>query len=284
MIVQTYARRKTINFVGTGLALACALIAVVPLGAMLVYVLSQGGTSIDLAFFTHLPVPTGELGGGMVNDIAGTLYLIVIASIIGMPIGILGGIYLSRPSNVSFARVVRFTTDVIAGTPSIIAGLVAYALVVIPYGFSAVAGGIALGLLMFPTVTRATEEAIKLVPDSIREAGLALGFPHWKTTLRIVLPAATNGIITAMMLGIARVAGETAPLYFTAFGNPNLPGSPFHAVGALPLEIWKYAQTPYADLHRQAWAGALTLFAIVVFFNIAARLMTYRLSRRIGAV
>jgi phosphate transport system permease protein len=162
--------------------------------------------------------------------------------------------------------------------------MVAYALIVITLGhFSALAGGVALAILMFPTVTRATEETIKLVPPAIREAGLALGLPEWKTMLRIILPAATNGIVTAIMLGIARVAGETAPLVFTAFGSDQNPGSPLHEVGALPLKIWVYATGPYDSWHRQAWAGALTLFALIVILNLSARLMTYRLSKRVAA-
>ncbi|GAC1443962.1 MAG: phosphate ABC transporter permease PstA [Chloroflexota bacterium] len=283
--MSTYAIRKGVNVLGTGLSLACALLAIIPLGAMLIYVVEQGGSSINLAFFTHTPAPMGDAGGGVENGILGTLMLVGIGSIFGLPIGILGGVYLARSTNVSLSRVVRFITDVIAGTPSIIAGLVAYALVVVPMGgFSGLAGGVALGLLMFPTVTRATEEAIKLVPGSIREAALALGLPEWKTMMLIIIPAAINGIITAIMLGIARVAGETAPLVFTALGNDALPTSPLKPIGALPLVIWNYAQTPYASLHQQAWAGALTLFAIVVLVNVAARILTYRLSKRVASV
>jgi phosphate transport system permease protein len=282
-MMHGYASRKLVNYLGSGLALACVLLAILPLGAMLFYVLAQGGSSINLSFFTHTPAPYGESGGGMLNDIEGTAYLILLASIMGLPIGILSGIYLSRTTNYRFANTVRFFTDVVAGTPSIVAGVVAYALVVIPTGhFSAYSGGVALGLLMFPTVTRATEETIKLVPGSIREAALALGLPEWRTMARIILPAAANGIVTAIMLGIARVAGETAPLLFTAFGNPNVSFSASNAVGALPLEIWKYATSPSEDLHRQAWAGAFVLFAIIVVLNLTARLLTLRLTSRVG--
>jgi phosphate transport system permease protein len=269
--------------VGTALAVICLLLAVIPLGAMIIYVLEQGAGSLDLNFFTHLPAPTGETGGGMSNAILGTLLLIVLASLVGLPIGILTGIYLARTRALRFATSVRFVTDVIAGTPSIVAGVIAYALVVIPMGhFSALSGGIALGLLMFPTVARATEEAIKLVPGTIREAGLAVGLPEWVTMFRIILPAAAAGIVTAVMLGIARVAGETAPLVFTAFGNTFYQWSPLHEINALPLQIWVYATSPYADWHRQAWAGAFVLFVIVFVLNLAARLLTRRLAAQTG--
>ncbi len=281
--MHSYFARKTIDRLGTALALACVLAAIIPLGAMLIYILQQGGATISLAFFTQLPVPAGESGGGMANAILGTLMIVAIASVVGLPLGILSGIYLARSSNLGFSRTVRFVTDVVAGTPSIVAGIVAYALIVIPFGsFSAFSGGVALALLMFPTVTRATEGAIGLVPIPVREAGLALGIPEWKTMLHVILPAAASGIVTAIMLGIARVAGETAPLVFTAFGSPSLPGSPFGEVSALPLQIWNYATGPYDTWHRQAWAGALTLFAIVVIVNLTARALTYRLSQRVG--
>jgi phosphate transport system permease protein len=219
----------------------------------------------------------------MSSQIVGTLYLVALASLIGMPVGIGSGIYLSRAATMGFARVVRFFTDVIAGTPSIIAGVVAYALIVIPFSaFSPVAGAVALALLMFPTVTRATEEAINLVPPAIREAGLALGFPEWKSMTRIVLPVAAQGIVTAAMLGVARVAGETAPLYLTVLGNGNFSFRLDGPMGALPLQIWIYATSPYAEWKEQAWAGAFVLFTIIVIANLTARLFTYRLSRRVG--
>lgn len=278
-----YRLRKSMNSLGTVLTVACTVAAIIPLVAMMYYVIQQGASSIDLAFFTQLPAAAGESGGGMASQIAGTLVLIGIASLVGLPIGLLSGIYLSRTAHIRFANAVRFFTDVIAGTPSIIAGLVAYSLIVIPMGsFSALSGGVALGLLMFPTVTRATEEAIRLVPGVIREAALGLGLPEWKTMARIIVPAAANGIVTAIMLGIARVAGETAPLVFTAFGTDAYPGSPLHAVGALPLKIWVFATGPYQTWHQQAWAGALTLFAIILILNLSARLLTYRLSKRVA--
>jgi phosphate transport system permease protein len=282
-MISAYARRKSYNYLAIAVAVACSILALIPLGAMLLYVLQQGGAGLNLDFFTKLPAPLGEPGGGMAQDIVGTLILIGLASLVGLPIGLMGGIYLSQTTNVHFARTVRFTTDVIAGTPSIVAGVVAYALIVIPMGnYSAWAGGVALGLLMFPTVTRATEETIKLVPSTVREAALALGLPEWKTMARVILPAATNGIVTAMMLGVARVAGETAPLVLTVLGNNDFAHGLTGPIGALPLEIWRYAQQPYADVHRQAWAGAFVLFAIITILNLTARLLTYRLARRVG--
>jgi phosphate transport system permease protein len=281
--VSRYYRRKIVNYAGQALAIACLIAAIVPLGAMIAYVLQQGGSALNLDFFTKLPQPTGVSGGGMAQAIVGTIYLILLASLIGLPIGLLSGIYLARTTSIRFARSVRFFTDVIAGTPSIVAGVVAYALVVLPTGtFSAPAGAVALAILMFPTVTRATEETIRLVPATIREAALALGIPEWKAMFRIILPAAANGIVTAIMLGIARVAGETAPLYLTILGNSGYNWKLTGPVAALPVQIWQYAQQPYADLHRQAWAGAFVLFALVVALNLSARLLTYRLRRTTG--
>lgn len=277
-----WIRRRAVNIVGTMLTAAAVILAVLPLGAMLVWVLSQGGSSLDMSFFTQLPKPTGESGGGMLNAITGTIELIVLASIIGIPIGIFSDMYLAQAGPNRFAHTVRFVTDVIAGTPSIVAGIIVYALVVVPFGFSALSGGIALALLMFPTVGRATEEAIRLVPISAREAGLALGLPEWKTMRRIILPAAVGGIVTAVMLGIARVAGETAPLLFTSFGNPQVQLSPNQPIEALPLQIWYYATSPYADWHRQAWAGALVLFALILVLNLVARLASHRLNATAG--
>lgn len=281
--MKLFAVRKALNVLGIGLTVAAVLLAVIPLGAMLVFVLGKGGSALTWSFFTNTPAPAGEPGGGMSSQIAGTLYLIALASLIGIPIGIGSGIYLSRSTNPAFARIVRFFTDVIAGTPSIIAGVVAYALIVIPFSsFSPLAGAAALALLMFPTVTRATEEAINLVPSAVREAGLALGFPEWKTMLRVVLPTAAQGIVTAAMLGVARVAGETAPLYLTVLGNPNFSFRLNGPMGALPLQIWIYATSPYEEWIKQAWAGAFVLFAIIVMANLTARLLTYRLSQRVG--
>jgi phosphate transport system permease protein len=210
--------------------------------------------------------------------------LVFFASLIGLPIGLMTGIYLARAGSGPFAQIVRFVTDVIAGTPSIVAGMVAYALIVLPsHHFSAFSGSVALALLMFPTVARAAESSINLVPAAIREAGLALGLPEWKTMLRVILPAAASGIVTAVMLGIARVAGETAPLLFTALGNPATQFSPSGAIESLPHQIFVYATSPYPDQHRQAWAGAFVLFALILILNLSARLLTRRLTARISA-
>lgn len=280
-VQKRVTRRTVVNAIGTVVAVVAVVVALIPLGAMLGYVLLQGASSINLAFFTQLPVGMGQSGGGMLNAITGTLVLIAIASLIGLPVGILSGIYLARSGRTGFPQAVRFVADVIAGLPSIVAGVVAYALVVVPtHSFSAFSGGVALALLMFPTVTRATEEAVRLVPISVREAGLAVGLPEWKTTVRIILPTAAGGIVTAVMLGIARVAGETAPLLFTAFGSPSVTFSPGQPVEALPLQIWYYATSPYEDWHRQAWAGALVLFVLIVVLNLTARVLTRRLASR----
>jgi phosphate transport system permease protein len=260
------------------------LVALVPLGAMLAWVLGQGGSSLDLNFFTQVPRAEGEAGGGMVNAVLGTLELVFFASLMGLPVGIMTGIYLARARSGPFAQIVRFTTDVIAGTPSIVAGMVAYALIVLPsQHFSAFSGSVALALLMFPTVARATESSINLVPSAVREAGLALGLPEWNTMLHVVLPTAASGIVTAIMLGIARVAGETAPLLFTALGNSATQLSPSGQMESLPHQIYVYATSPYADQHRQAWAGAFVLFALIVVLNLTARLLTRRLAARTSA-
>ena len=279
-----YTSRRVIDHAGTALTVLAVLIALIPLGAMLAWVIGQGGSSLDLNFFTQVPRAEGEVGGGMANAILGTIELVFFASLIGLPVGIMTGVYLARAGGGPFAQVVRFVSDVIAGTPSIVAGMVAYALIVLPsHHFSAFSASVALALLMFPTVARATEASINLVPAATREAGLALGLPEWKTMARIILPTAASGIVTAVMLGIARVAGETAPLLFTALGNPAIQISPGGAMESLPHQIYVYATSPYTDQHRQAWAGAFVLFAIIVILNLAARLLTRRLAARTSA-
>ena len=268
-------RRKITNSVMLTLCLVAAGLAILPLIYIFFYTVGQGFSALNLDFFTQLPAPVGEEGGGMANAIVGTLILVGIGSAIGIPIGILAGIYVSEYSNSLFSNIVKFVTDVLSGIPSIIVGIFAYGLIVIPMGrFSAFAGGFALGILMIPTVTRTTEEMLKLVPQNLREASLALGVSRWKTTLRVVLKTASAGIMTGILLAIARAAGETAPLLFTAFGNRFWSDSLDQPIASLPVQIFQYAISPYEDWHRQAWAGALVLILLVFVVNLLVRLVT----------
>jgi phosphate transport system permease protein len=248
--------------------------AIIPLGLVLWYVVRRGIGGVDLAFFTELPKPVGEQGGGMANAIVGSLELIGIASLFGIPPGVLAGLYLSEYREQRLAKALRFTADVMASVPSITVGLFVYALVVLRMKhFSAWAGGMALSILMLPVITRSTEELCKLVPDALREAALGLGVPRYRTSLQIVLRAALPGIVTGIMLAVARVAGETAPLLFTAFGNRFWSDSPNQPIAALPVQIYAYAVSPYDQWHRQAWAAALVLVVIVLVINLSARLL-----------
>ena len=273
-----YRRRKTINAAMQSVAVLSAIIALIPLLAITIYVITQGISSLNLGFFTHAQSEVDSSGFGLPlgigNTILGTLLLVVIASLVGLPIGLLSGIYLAEYGHGRFAQSVRFLADVMAGLPSIVAGLVGYALVVSITGFSAVAGGFALGLLMFPVVTRATEEVLRLVPDSLREAGLALGLARWRMIVSVVVPTAASGIITSMLLGVARVTGETAPLLFTSFAYPYWQVNPLRPVGALTYTIYDYATNqPSPKLHQMAFAGALVLVTVVVLLNLTARLL-----------
>jgi phosphate transport system permease protein len=253
----------------------CVLVAILPLFMIFFYTMVQGIGALDFDFFLHMPKPVGETGGGMANAFVGTLMLIGLGSLVGLPVGILAGIYLSEFGNNPFASTVRFLADVLSGIPSIIVGVVAYTLVVVPMkSFSALAGGVALGILMIPTITRTTEEMIRLVPASFREAGLALGIPQWKTVVRIVLPAARKGIATGVVLGIARAAGETAPLLFTALGNRFWSTSVNEPIASLTVFIFDYAKSPFDDWIRQAWAAALVLILLVVTLNLIFRFVT----------
>jgi phosphate transport system permease protein len=230
---------------------------------------------VDLAFFTHLPKPVGEPGGGMANAIVGTLVLLGLASLIGVPVGVLGGVYLSEYGAEKLNWWIRFGADILNGVPSIVWGIVAYSLVVLPMkGFSAYAGGVALGFMMIPLVIRTTEEVLLLVPNGYREAALALGIPRWKMIVRIVMTTALKGIVTGVLLAGARIAGETAPLLFTAFGNQFWTHNLKDPIAALPLQIFTYAISPYDDWHRQAWAGALVLILIIFLINIGVRALT----------
>ncbi|MCB0721954.1 MAG: phosphate ABC transporter permease PstA [Ignavibacteriae bacterium] len=268
-------RRKVTNSVMLTLCMFAAGAAIIPLIYIFFYTTGQGFSALNVDFFTNLPAPVGEEGGGMANAIVGTLILVGLGSVIGIPVGILAGIYVSEYSNSLFSNIVKFVTDVLSGVPSIIIGIFAYGLIVLPMGrFSALAGGFALGILMIPTVTRTTEEMLKLVPQNLREASLALGVSRWKTTLRVVLKTASAGIITGILLAIARAAGETAPLLFTAFGNRFWSDALDQPIASLPVQIFTYAISPYEDWHQQAWAGAFVLIFLVFVVNLLVRLVT----------
>jgi len=267
--------RRIVNVVMGGLMALSAFIVILPLILILGFLVYQGASSVNLDFFTHLPKPVGEPGGGMANAIVGTLTLIGLASCLGLPLGILGGVYLSESRDRRLPWVVRFLADVLNGVPSIVIGIFAYTLIVLPMRrFSALAGGVALAVIMVPIVLRTTEEMVRLVPSSLREAALALGIPEWKVILRVVIPTARAGIITGVMVSLARIAGETAPLLFTAFGNRFWHQSLDQPIAALPLQIFAYAIAPFDDWHRQAWAGALVLIAIIFLTSLSARLVT----------
>jgi phosphate transport system permease protein len=252
-----------------------AAIAVVPLIVILAYLIEQGAGALSLKFFTSMPQPVGEAGGGMANAIVGTLILIGVASMIGLPVGIGAGLYLAERRGSRLADLVRFLADVLNGLPSIVMGIFAWEFLVRPFGhFSALAGGAAIGAMMIPLVTRTTEEMVRTVPQSLREAALALGYPRWRTSLQIVLRTALGGIVTGVLVAVARVAGETAPLLFTAFGNQFWSTELAEPIAALPLQIFTYAISPYDEWHAQAWAGALVLIALVLVISVLARLVT----------
>jgi phosphate transport system permease protein len=270
--MNAYRRRQITDVVVRGLCVAATALAVLPLLAILAYIVVKGGSALSLSFFTELPKPPGEPNAGMANAIVGTLTLVALACAVGVPLGILAGVYLAEFGENWFGKVVRFCTDVMSGVPSIVAGLFIYALVVVPMKrFSAIAGGLALAMLMLPTVTRTTEELLRLVPDSLREAALALGVPKWRTTLSVVLRTAAPGIATGVMLAVARVAGETAPLLFTAFNNRFWSSALGEPVASVPVQVFTFAVSPYDDWRQQAWTGALVLVAIVLALNLAAR-------------
>ncbi len=267
--------RNVKNGIMLGLSMVCVLVALVPLFVIFFYTLSQGIGALNIDFFIRMPAPVGESGGGMANAIVGTGILIGLGALIGLPVGILSGIYLAEYGNNAFGTTVRFLTDVLSGVPSIVVGVVAYILVVLPMKhFSALAGGVALGILMIPTITRTTEEMIRLVPHSFREAGLALGIPQWKTTLRIVLPTALKGITTGILLGLARAAGETAPLLFTALGNRFWSTALGQPIASLTAFIYDYSKAAFEDWNRQAWAAALVLIGLIFVLSLVFRIVT----------
>jgi len=273
-VKSRYRRRKAVDVAARGLCLAATMLAIVPLVSVLFYVASAGLGGLSWDFFTQLPQPVGEAGGGMRNAIVGTLILVGLACSVGIPLGVMAGVYLAEFGATRFGQVVRFSADVMSGVPSIAVGIFVYTLVVLTMGhFSALAGGIALGVLMLPTVTRTTEEFLRLVPTTLREAALALGVPKWRVIVRVVLVTGARGIMTGVMLAVARAAGETAPLLFTALGSRLWTTSLDQPMGALSVQIYTYAVSPYDDWHRQASAAALVLVALVLFLNIGARLL-----------
>jgi len=269
--------RKSLNVVMLSLTGACAFVTVAVLALILGYLLWYGASAMNWDFFTKLPKPVGDIGGGMANAIVGSAKLLLLASLIGMPIGVLAAIYLAEFGGKTFPFIVRYTTDLLNGVPSIVIGIFAYALVVIPMKhFSTLAGGFALGVMMIPIAVRSTEEFLRAVPRSLREGAMALGASKWRTILTVIVPAAIQGIITGLMLDVARVAGETAPLLFTAFSNRFWSPGWNQPIASLPVMIFTYAISPYDDWHRQAWAAGLILLGLVFVVNITARLIMAR--------
>ncbi|MGD0403268.1 MAG: phosphate ABC transporter permease PstA [Candidatus Acidiferrales bacterium] len=269
--------RKALNYVMLSLTGVAALGVVSILFFILGYLLWNGGKSLNWSFFTQLPKPVGETGGGMANAIVGSLKLLMLAALMGLPVGLLTGVYLAEFGGKTFSFVVRYTTDLLNGVPSIVIGIFAYSLVVLPVKhFSALAGGVALGIMVIPITVRSTEEFLRSVPGSLREGAMALGASKWKTIVTVVLPAASGGILTGMLLALARVAGETAPLLFTAFGNRYWSPGFEQPTASLPVMIYTYAIAPYDDWHRQAWAAGLVLLGLVLVANLGARFLLNR--------
>jgi phosphate transport system permease protein len=270
-------QRRITNAMVTCAAAGSVVLVLTPLVAVFGYLVYRGIGSVNWAFLTQTPKPVGEAGGGMANAIAGSAFILLIASVIGVPLGIGAGIYLSEYGQNRFGDAIRFTADVLNGVPSIVIGIVAYGIVVLAQGhFSALAGGVALSLMMIPTISRTTEEMLLLVPNSLREASYGLGISRWRTALSITLRTATSGVITGVMLAFARVAGETAPLLFTAFGNQYWTFRMDQPTAALPLQIFTYAISPFDEWHRQAWAGALVLIVLIVVSVSAVRIAASR--------
>jgi phosphate transport system permease protein len=270
-------RRRSENALATFAAAAAVVLVLLPLVAIFGYLVYKGIGALNWSFLTQIPKPVGEPGGGMANAIGGTALILLIASCFGVPIGIGAGIYLAEYGRNRFGDLIRFTADVLNGVPSIVVGIVAYGIVVISQGhFSALAGGVALAIMMIPTITRATEEMLLLVPQTIREAAYGLGVSRWRTTLSITLRTASSGVITGIMLAFARVAGETAPLLFTAFGNQYWNWKINQPTAALSLQVFTYAISPFDEWHRQAWAGALILIILIVLSVSAVRIVASR--------
>lgn len=269
-----YQRRKLFNILAFSATAFCAVLTIAILFSILGYIFVHGVSSLNLDFFTKLPKPVGETGGGIANAIVGTFKLLGLATIIGVPAGFLGGVYLSEYGNNKIGFLVRYATDILNGIPSIVVGIFAYTVLVLPLKhFSAFAGGFALGVMMIPIAVRSTEEFLKVVPHAIREAGLALGLAEWKVILFIVIPTAFRGLLTGILLDISRVAGETAPLLFTAFSNRYWAKGWMEPIASIPVMVFTYAISPYEDWHRQAWAAALVLVSLVLIVNLFTRIL-----------
>jgi phosphate transport system permease protein len=275
MTAANHHWRQAKNALMQVLTLACGLLVVAPLGLVFYHLIKSGVGSVNWDFFTQLPKPVGEVGGGMANAIVGTFELLALAALIGVPVGVLGGVYLSEYGSSKLNWWIRFGADTLNGVPSIIWGIVVYSLMVIPMKtYSAWAGGVVLGMMMIPLIMRTTEEVLQLVPNGYREAALALGVAQWRTIVQIIVRTALKGIVTGVLLALARVAGETAPLLFTALGNRFWNHNLSDPISALPLQIFTYAISPYEDWHRQAWAGALVLLLMITAINVSVRTLT----------
>jgi len=271
--------RRAANRAAIAACVLAAAIVMLPLALLVFHLLARGLPALSPVFFTHMPKPVGEPGGGMANAIVGTLIVVGIAAAIAVPIGVAAGLYLAEYSHERLATAVRYTADVLGGAPSIVVGVAVFGLLVVPMGhFSALAGGVALSVLMLPTIVRSTEEVVRLVPASYRQAALALGAPRWVATLRVVLPAARAGVTTAALLAVARASGETAPLLFTALGNRFWSVHVDQPIATLPVMIFDYARAPYPDWNAQAWTGALVLLALVTLLSALMRAATRRIS------
>ncbi|HXI04213.1 MAG TPA: phosphate ABC transporter permease PstA [Candidatus Saccharimonadales bacterium] len=273
-------RRRIVSACVVGFCALSVGLALLPLGLLLFFVVSQGLPALTMSFFTHLPKPVGETGGGMANAIVGSLTLIGLAALIAVPIGVISGIYLSEYRGSRLSSAVRFSADVLNGVPSIVVGIFAYVVVVMPMGrFSAIAGGVALGVMMIPIIVRTTEELLKLVPRTLRDGALALGATRARAVLTVIVPAAIPGIVTGILVALARIAGETAPLLFTALNNQFWAHGLDQPIASLTVQVYTYAISPYDDWHRQAWAGATVLIGAILLFSLLARFVTRRLER-----
>jgi phosphate transport system permease protein len=278
--VSQHSRRRALSNLVVSLCGLAVVLALIPLVLIFIYVIKQGFSSLNWDFFTKMPKPVGEPGGGMANAMLGTLWLIAIAAFFAIPVGIIAGVYLSEYRGSRFASLVRFTADVLNGVPSIVIGIFAYGLAVLPvHRFSALAGGLALGFMMIPIITRTTEELLNLVPPTLREGALALGATRARAAFGVMVPAALPGIMTGILVALARIAGETAPLLFTSFNNRYFTTRLDQPIASLTVQVYTYAISPYDDWHRQAWAGALVLVAFVFIFSVLARVVTRRLER-----